>query len=80
METLEKACKQREKNTSATVEIAPSSPAQDSNLARLESELAKGLGMRVTLAYAEHSRGALIIGFDTLEILDGVLERLGYRP
>ncbi|MCP5197430.1 MAG: hypothetical protein H6974_11705 [Gammaproteobacteria bacterium] len=80
VETLAKACKQREKNVSASVKSTSSSSAKDPNLVHLELELAERLGTRVTLAYAEHGRGQLIIDFDTLDILDGVLERLGYGP
>jgi hypothetical protein len=47
---------------------------------RLESELAERLGTRVMLTYGEHGGGQLIIDFDTLEIFDGILERLGYVP
>jgi len=78
VETLAKAYKYPGKNSSAHAEATPSLSAKDPDLVRLESELAERLGTRVTLAYGEHGRGQLIIDFDTLEILDGVLERLGY--
>lgn len=80
VETLAKAYKHPGKNSSAHAEATPSLPAKDPDLVRLESELAERLGTRVTLAYGGQGRGQLVIDFDTLEILDGVLERLGYGP
>lgn len=80
VEGLAKGYKQREKNIPVRAEIPLSSPAKDPHLVRLESELAERLGTRVTLAYEGDGHGQLIIDFDALEILDGVLERLGYVP
>ena len=78
VEALAKAYKHPGKNGSAHAEATSSLPAKDPNLVRLESELAERLGTRVTLACGGQGRGQLVIDFDTLEILDGVLERMGY--
>ena len=58
----------------------PSPPAQDPDLARLETELAERFGTRVTVDYGADGRGRLIVEFADLEILEGVLERIGVRP
>lgn len=59
--------------------IAPKPLAKDPDLARLEVGLAERLGTPVTLTYGADGRGQLIVEFANLEILQGVLERLGYR-
>lgn len=58
----------------------PSPPAKDPDLARLETELAERFGTRVTISYGADGRGQLVVDFDDLEILEGVLERMGVRP
>ena len=58
---------------------APAAPAPDPDRARLETDLAERLGTPVTLDYGADGRGRLIVEFANLEILEGVLERLGYR-
>lgn len=58
----------------------PPPAVQDPDLARLETELAERLGSRVTIGYGADGRGQLVVDFDDLEILDGVLERMGVRP
>ena len=52
-----------------------SAPTKDPDIALLESELSALVGCRVELA-----NGRLSIQYDNLEILEGVLERLGYSP
>jgi len=42
--------------------------------------LAERLGTPVTIDFGADGRGRLIVEFADLEILQGVLERLGYRP
>ena len=54
--------------------------APDPDRARLETDLAERLGTPVTIDYGADGRGRLIVEFADLEILQGVLERLGYRP
>jgi ParB family chromosome partitioning protein len=60
--------------------LRPAPPAPDPDLARLEADLAERLGTRVTIRYGDGGQGQLIVDFADLEILEGVLERLGYRP
>ncbi|MFZ1827300.1 MAG: ParB/RepB/Spo0J family partition protein [Candidatus Competibacteraceae bacterium] len=55
-------------------------PTPDPNLVRLETDLAERLGTQVTISCGEGSRGQLVIDFANLDILDGVLECLGYKP
>jgi hypothetical protein len=47
---------------------------------RLENELMELIGTPVTLSYDVTVRGQLSIAFDNLEILEDILERLGYTP
>ena len=78
VEALAKACKQGDRHPQASPGIPPPAPAKDPNLVRLENDLAEFFGTRVTLAY-EGGRGQLVIDFVNLEILEGVLEKIGYR-
>jgi len=52
---------------------APKSP----DLLRLERELSEALGSPVEIDQQPGGRGTLMIHFHTLEILDGIIERLG---
>jgi ParB family chromosome partitioning protein len=52
---------------------------RDPDHARFEDRLSAQLGVPVTLEYARAGSGRLILAFNDLEILDGLLERLGYR-
>ena len=45
---------------------------------RFEGRLSEQLGVPVTVEYARDGAGRLILAFSDLEILDGLLERLGY--
>jgi len=45
---------------------------------RFEARLSEQLGVPVTVEYARDGAGRLILAFSDLEILDGLLERLGY--
>lgn len=74
VEALAQAFKQGHRDSHA----GATQPARDPNLAQLETDLAEHLGTRVTMVLSEGSRGQLVIDFANLEILDGVLERLGY--
>jgi ParB family transcriptional regulator, chromosome partitioning protein len=53
------------------------SAAPDPDQLRLEHALAERMGTPVAIRYDPSGRGELTIGFDSLEILDGVLEKLG---
>ena len=59
---------------------APAAPAPDPDRARLETDLAERLGTRVTIRYGDGGQGQLVVDFANLEILEGVLERIGVRP
>ena len=59
---------------------APEPLTPDPDRARLETDLAEWLGAPVTLDYGADGRGRLIVEFADLEILEGVLERIGYQP
>ena len=64
--------------TDATTRSTLSAP--DPDRVRLETDLAERLGTRVIIDCGADGRGRLIVEFADLEILQGVLERLGYRP
>jgi ParB family chromosome partitioning protein len=51
-------------------------PPKDANIRNLEQELSEHLGAPVTIAHAKSGRGHLTIGYASLEVLDGVLEKL----
>jgi len=76
VEALAQASKQGHRDSHA----GTPQPTRDPNLAQLETDLAEQLGTRVTMVLSEGGRGQLVIDFANLEILDGVLERLGYAP
>ena len=80
VEALAKAGKQGRGPAWAGTGITPAPPAQDPDLVRLETDLAEQLGTPVTIRHGAAGRGQLIVEFANLEILEGVLERLGYRP
>ena len=64
--------------TDATTRSTLSAP--DPDRVRLETDLAERLGTRVIIDCGADGRGRLIVEFADLEILQGVLERLGYWP
>lgn len=49
---------------------------RDPDITRLENDLAERLGTPVTITYAGSGQGQVVIDFATLEILDGVLDKL----
>ncbi len=55
----------------------PVTARKDPNIARLENTLAEQVGSPVAVDYDESGRGALRIQFQNLEILEGILQRLG---
>ena len=79
VEALAKAGKLGGSPSPAGAGTAPEPLTPDPDRARLETDLAEWLGARVTLDYGTDGRGRLIVEFADLEILEGVLERLGYR-
>ena len=50
---------------------------KDANIARLEETLGERLGSPVEIEPGADGQGALIIRYHSLEILEGILERLG---
>ena len=76
---MAKAYKLGGSHPQADAEFNPAFPAPDPDRVRLETDLAERLGTPVTLDYGADGRGRLIVEFADLEILEGVLERLGYR-
>ena len=80
VEALAKAYKPGNGHPQASVGPAPEPLAQDPDRVRLETDLAEWLGTRVTVTYGADGEGRLVIEFADLDILQGVLERLGYRP
>jgi len=51
-------------------------PAKDANVRNLEQELSEHLGAPVTIAHGKAGKGHLTIGYASLDVLDGVLEKL----
>ncbi|MDG4597447.1 MAG: ParB/RepB/Spo0J family partition protein [Candidatus Contendobacter sp.] len=80
VEALAKAGKQGHDPARAGTGITPAPPTRDPDLARLETDLAEQLGTPVTIRHGADGRGQLIVDFANLEILEGMLERIGYRP
>ena len=79
VEALAKAYKPGGGPPQAEAGLRPAPPAPDPDLARLEADLAEWLGTRVTIRYGDGGQGQLIVEFANLEILEGVLERIGVR-
>jgi ParB family chromosome partitioning protein len=59
--------------------VAFNADPRDPDHARFEDRLSEQLGVPVTLEYARARSGRLILTFSNLDVLDGLLERLGYR-
>ena len=57
--------------------IAFDADPRDPDHARFEDRLSEQLGVPVTLEYARAGSGRLILAFSHLDVLDGLLERLG---
>jgi ParB family chromosome partitioning protein len=49
------------------------------DLARLERELGEHLGTQVRIDHTRSGNGQLVLKYGTLDALQGLLERLGYR-
>jgi ParB family chromosome partitioning protein len=50
--------------------------AVDPDLARLQEDLAEALGAKVTIEAKANGTGKLVIGYSSLEQLDGILAKL----
>ena len=51
-------------------------PRRDPNIARLEQDLTDKLGARVSLQHAQTGKGKLVIGYNSLDELDGILAHI----
>jgi ParB family chromosome partitioning protein len=49
---------------------------KDPNISRLEEELGAKLGARVTIQHAASGRGRVVLAYNTLEELDGILDHI----
>jgi len=58
---------------------SPPSPAKDPDLARLEESVTLQLGAQVRIKPGKKGMGKLIISYDSLDQLEGLLERLHYQ-
>ena len=65
------------KRTLAEAERPPQKPARvDPDLARLQDELTERLCARVRVKHSNSGKGQLVIDYNTLDELDGILERI----
>jgi ParB family chromosome partitioning protein len=55
---------------------AHAATGRDPNVARLETELAEKLGAKVQIQHGANGRGKLVVGYGSLEELDGILEHI----
>ncbi len=55
---------------------APHAGGRDPNVSRLETELAEKLGAKVQIQHGANGRGKLVVGYGSLEELDGILEHI----
>jgi ParB family chromosome partitioning protein len=60
----------------ASTNPARSTKARDGDVARLEEELAESLGTRVEIRQGSGGRGRLVLSYDSLDHLDGLIERI----
>lgn len=58
---------------------APAAPTVDADVRRLEQRLSELLGAPVNLRQASGGSGRLEIRYHSMDVLDGILARLGYR-
>ena len=61
---------------SATSGSAKKPVARDADIVALERELSEKLAARVSIQHARGGRGKLVIGYHSLDELDGILERI----
>ncbi len=79
LERLAKSARAGESVTDSMSESAAMTPAEkDPDLVRLETELSALVGSPVTIEYRDDGSGTLSVGYANLDVLDGLLERMGY--
>jgi len=57
----------------------PVKPAQDADTKRLEQNLAQTLGQPVQIKHSRKGAGKLVISYSSLDELDGILSKMGYK-
>jgi ParB family chromosome partitioning protein len=57
-------------------ESAASSGSNDPNVSRLEQELAEKLGAKVTIQHATSGKGKVVVSYNSLDELDGILAHI----
>ena len=55
---------------------APATPARDPNVTHLESELSGKLGAKVAIQHGAGGKGKLVVSYNSLEELDGILAHI----
>ena len=61
---------------SARRKARPGASGRDADVVRLQEELAETLGTRVRIDASSKGAGRIVIGYSSLEQLDGILARL----
>lgn len=64
------------RNAQSAAKAKPAKPARSADTARLERELSDRLGAEVRIEHKASGKGRLVIGYSTLEELDGILRHL----
>jgi len=54
----------------------PAAPERDPNVHRLEQELADKLGARVAIQHSSGGKGKLVVSYNSLDELDGILAHI----
>jgi ParB family chromosome partitioning protein len=60
----------------ATSDAAAAAPGTDPDVQRLELDLSEKLGARVVIQHTRSGKGKLLVSFNSLEELDGILEHI----
>jgi ParB family chromosome partitioning protein len=51
-------------------------PSRDPNVRKLEGDLSEKLGAKVQLQHSASGKGKLVIGYNSLDELDGILQHI----
>ncbi|MFO1432487.1 MAG: ParB/RepB/Spo0J family partition protein [Candidatus Competibacteraceae bacterium] len=79
-EALVRSIRQNQLDTAANaLDAMGNLRARNADVERLETDLSALIGSPVSLDYSGDGSGRLTIAFSDLEVLDGLLDRLGYR-
>ena len=57
----------------------PAAPQKDTDTRRLEENLGMSLGQPVQIRHTAKGRGKLVISYNNLDELDGILSKMGYQ-